>query len=81
MYTRNNECITCKFEKPARSKHCAVTNVCVEKFDHYCVWINNVVGRRNYKYFLTFIALHIVITAYGAIIGMLIFLGERQKKI
>ena len=80
MYKRDNDCKTCGFEKPARSKHCAVCNVCVEKFDHHCIWINNCVGRKNYRYFLTFLGLHCIICLYGAVVGLLIFLGEKDRK-
>lgn len=80
MFKRDNNCTTCKFEKPARSKHCTVCDHCVEKFDHHCIWVNQCVGRRNYKWFLTFLYLHILILAYGAVAGMLIFWGEKHKK-
>ena len=29
-----------------------VYNVCMYKFDHYCVWIGNCVGGLNHRYFL-----------------------------
>ncbi|XP_078254299.1 palmitoyltransferase ZDHHC12-B-like [Rhinoraja longicauda] len=49
-------CHTCHIVKPLRSKHCHVTNRCVEYFDHYCPYIYNDVGYRNRNYFLGFLA-------------------------
>lgn len=79
MYLPKNICPTCNIEKPARSKHCSVCNLCVEKFDHHCIWLNQCVGRRNYKWFLSFLVLHVFICLYGSVAGVLIFLGEKQK--
>uniref|UniRef100_A0A4W3JI12 Palmitoyltransferase n=2 Tax=Callorhinchus milii TaxID=7868 RepID=A0A4W3JI12_CALMI len=40
-------CHVCQLVKPLRSKHCRVTNRCVDYFDHYCPYIYNDVGCRN----------------------------------
>ncbi|XP_064199775.1 palmitoyltransferase ZDHHC17-like isoform X2 [Anguilla rostrata] len=49
-------CHTCHIVRPLRTKHCRVTNRCVEHFDHYCPYIYNTVGRRNRTYFLGFLS-------------------------
>jgi DHHC palmitoyltransferase len=46
MFPAERECLSCGIEKPARSKHCRVTDRCVAKFDHHCIWLNNTVGER-----------------------------------
>lgn len=69
-----NNCKTCKLERPARSKHCSMCNCCVEKHDHHCIWINQCVGLKNYKWFLGFIFLMAWICTYGVLIGVAICL-------
>jgi len=75
MYEAKVECRTCKFDKPARSKHCSMCDMCVEKFDHHCVWVNQCIGLKNYKYFLTFLFLHAWLCTYGFLAGVAIIFG------
>ena len=69
MYVKDNWCRTCNIPKPARSKHCNLCNMCCEKFDHHCVWLNACVGLHNYKYFILFLVLHTMICIYGVVVG------------
>ncbi|KAG7270896.1 hypothetical protein CRUP_000255 [Coryphaenoides rupestris] len=48
-------CFTCKMFRPPRTSHCSCVNNCVERFDHHCPWVGNCVGRRNYRFFYSFI--------------------------
>ena len=73
LFSPVNWCETCNIPKPARSKHCGLCNMCCEKMDHHCVWVNTCVGLHNYKYFLLFLLLHTVICLYGIWVAYGIF--------
>lgn len=62
-------CSTCKFQKPARSKHCSLCKACVSRSDHHCPWVNNCLGRENYRWFLALLFSLWVIESYGAWLG------------
>jgi ankyrin repeat protein len=49
-------CVSCGVLKPLRAKHCAVSDRCVVKFDHYCGWLSNAIGYLNYRMFVGMVA-------------------------
>jgi palmitoyltransferase ZDHHC4 len=59
-------CRTCHFDKPARSKHCSICRACVAKCDHHCIWVNNCLGKENYRWFLALLLSVGVLEIYGA---------------
>ena len=78
LFHPGHECRTCRFLKPARSKHCSVCKRCVAKSDHHCIFINSCVGYGNQHYFLLLLLTTAVLTLYGAILGTSI-LGDKIR--
>jgi palmitoyltransferase len=69
-------CPDCQVLRSSRSKHCAICNRCVERFDHHCPWINNCVGVNNHNSFITFIY-SLVVTLLFLVISSCISFGAK----
>ncbi|KAH6665424.1 DHHC palmitoyltransferase-domain-containing protein [Halenospora varia] len=74
-------CKTCNLWRPPRGHHCRICDNCVETQDHHCVWFNNCVGRRNYRYFFTFVTSATVLGTYliAASLAQIIVYMNRQN--
>ena len=64
----------CEMRIHHNTKHCFACNRCCQDFDHHCFWLNNCIGKRNYKHFLAstifvfmWAAIRIPITLLGLI--------------
>lgn len=70
-------CLTCLHKRPLRAKHCAETNTCIAKFDHYCPFVNNAVGAGNHNYFFGFL-LFAVLSIGMSLVMCWRYLGSRE---
>jgi len=63
-------CNTCKIYSPPRTSHCPYCDNCIEVFDHHCPFVGNCVGRRNYRFFVAFLAC-LVLYGLSMILGFI----------
>ncbi|XP_058772095.1 protein S-acyltransferase 24-like [Vicia villosa] len=52
-------CSTCKIVRPLRAKHCPRCNLCVEEFDHHCIFVSTCIGKKNLREFFAFLVLEV----------------------
>ena len=55
-----NLCHSCRVRRPLRSKHCKIQRCCINKFDHFCPFVGNAIGRDNYVYFCSLLMCHMI---------------------
>ena len=79
LYT-NRLCPTLRIRKIARSKYDRCTRRHVPRFDHYCGWINQSVGERNYRWFLLFLLVHVFMCCYGSWVVASLMYGEVKER-
>ncbi len=77
---KNKVCPTLQIRKLARSKYDRYTKRHIPRFDHYCGWINQSVGERNYRYFLLFLLVHVFMCIYGSWAVYQVLHGEIVSK-
>eukprot|EP01080_Neovahlkampfia_damariscottae_P004764 gene4764-8346_t len=61
-------CYTCNFYRKPRMVHCSFCNSCIDEFDHHCP---TCIGKRNYKYFYTFVMTACLLCVYGVAMNLL----------
>ncbi|CAN6296054.1 unnamed protein product [Urochloa humidicola] len=80
-------CSLCETEVLKNSKHCRVCDKCVDGFDHHCRWLNNCIGKRNYKGFFVLMASAVILLVVQWLSGALVLIfcivkqGEFSRQI
>ncbi|KAL6622987.1 hypothetical protein ACP70R_032866 [Stipagrostis hirtigluma subsp. patula] len=67
-------CSLCEVEVLQHSKHCRVCDKCVDGFDHHCRWLNNCIGKRNYKGFFILMASAVLLLIMQWLVGVLVLI-------
>jgi hypothetical protein len=71
------------FYRPPRAHHCRINNVVVDRFDHFCPWMGNTIGSRNYRPFLLFLVattLQIFVTLGFCAVHLAEHLGTGRRR-
>lgn len=57
-----NHCYYCRSERPPRTHHDKQYDKCILEYEHFCPFINNTVGKRNYRMFILFMLSAVILS-------------------
>jgi len=60
-------CAHCNVSVRERMFHCRLCNMCTDRFDHHCAWLNRCVARRNFLPFVAMLAAELVYLGTGGV--------------
>lgn len=81
LFLSDRKCETTNIVKIARSKYDRLKyHQNVPRYDHFCGWVYNTIGEENYRWFLLFLAIHVLMCVYGSMVSILLFRGEIADK-
>lgn len=59
-----HSCNICQTYKPPRCHHCSRCNKCYLKMDHHCIFLDTCIGFHNYKFFIQFMAINVIMIIF-----------------
>ena len=81
LFLPDRRCETTNLIRIARSKFDRLRyNQNVPRYDHFCGWVYNTIGEENYRWFLLFLTVHVLMCFYGSYVIYFLFRGEIIQK-
>lgn len=74
-------CNKCEITRPARAHHCKICKKCILRYDHHCPWVNNCIGRNNYRSFVLLVFYLTVGCTYGVLMLGVDFCDVMKRRI
>ncbi|KAH7307501.1 hypothetical protein KP509_22G062700 [Ceratopteris richardii] len=73
-------CTVCNIETSTSTKHCQICDKCIDGFDHHCQWLNNCIGKRNYKKFIFLLMAASFMFTLQSLFGLWIVVHQTLKE-
>ena len=77
-YYQFRSCETCMLTRTPKASHCGQCGHCVQGWDHHCVALNNCVGVRNMRGFVTFLIVSFIFALLIALSCLMILFISRD---
>uniref|UniRef100_A0A0N4ZZ96 Palmitoyltransferase n=1 Tax=Parastrongyloides trichosuri TaxID=131310 RepID=A0A0N4ZZ96_PARTI len=77
----NLKCQICLHTVVEGTKHCKSCNKCIPGFDHHCIWLNNCIGKKNYKLFFILVIILVsnsIISLFLNILLIILYYKENK---